>query len=174
MVWVALSIGSNTRAAENFHSCLDMLLMQFRDLVLSSVYESDGDGVPGRRYLNMAAGFETDLPVPEIVAALKKIESKHGRTRSPAAGDEVTLDIDLLVYGERSCNVEGVQLPHPDILRKSYVLRPLSQIGGKHRHPVLKKKYSELFSELAPQFEQAGQRLQPVAFAWHGRELSRQ
>lgn len=173
MVWVALSIGSNTHARENFHSCLDMLLLQFRDLALSSVYESEGDGVPGRRYLNMAAGFETDMPMPEIVALLKQIEDKHGRARAPAAGDEVTLDIDLLIYGERSGNFGGAQLPHPDILRKSYVLRPLSQIGGKHRHPVLKKKYNELLSELSSQFEQAGQRLQPVAFAWHGRELSR-
>ncbi len=174
MVWVALSIGSNTRARENFHSCLDMLLLQFRDLALSSVYESEGDGVPGSRYLNMAVGFETAMALTDLVALLKKIEDKHGRARGQATGNEVTLDIDLLTYGDRAGNFNGVVVPHRHVVQKSYVLRPLSQISGKHRHPELKKKYNELLSELAPQFEQSGQRLQPVAFAWHGRELSRQ
>lgn len=169
--WVTLSVGSNYCARDNFSTCLDMLLLQFRDLALSSVYESAADDDSGRRYLNMAVGFETEMPLPELVALLKKIEDKHGRARPPAPCEDVSLDIDLLTYGDKSGNFNGVVVPHPDIVLKSYVLRPLSQIAGKKQHPVLKRKFSELLAELAPQFER--QRLVPVAFEWHGRQLSR-
>lgn len=171
MVWVTLSVGSNCNARGNFSTCLDMLLLQFRDLALSSVYESEGDGKPGRRYLNMAVGFDTDMPLPELVALLKKTEDKHGRVRPPAVSDDVTLDIDLLTYGDLAGNYNGVELPHADILRKAYVLTPLSQVAAKRKHPVLKKTFTELMAERNAEFSTA-QRLKPVAFEWHGRVLS--
>lgn len=171
MVWVTLSIGSNCNARENFSTCLDILLLQFRDLALSSVYESEGDGNPGRCYLNMAVGFDTDMPLPELVALLKKTEDKHGRARPPAPCDEVTLDIDLLTYGDQAGNYSGTEVPHADIVRKSYMLKPLSQIAGKRRHPVLKQTYAELFAARKEEFGNT-QRLKPVAFEWHGRVLS--
>ena len=173
MVWVTLSVGSNTRPYENFSSCLDMLLLQFRDLALSSVYESRGDHHPATSYLNMAAGFETGLPLPELASLLKHIEDKHQRAREPLRSPEVTLDLDLLTYGEMSGSFNGVVLPHPDITAKAYVLQPLAQIAGKKRHPLLKKTFSELASELKLQFEQGGQNLKPVSFEWHGRVLSK-
>jgi 2-amino-4-hydroxy-6-hydroxymethyldihydropteridine diphosphokinase len=173
VVWVTLSVGSNTRPYENFCSCLDMLLLQFRDLALSSVYESRGDHHPSTVYLNMAVGFETTLPLAELCSLLKKIEDKHQRARSLERSVEVTLDLDLLTYGEVTGSFNGVMLPHPDITAKAYVLQPLAQIAGKKQHPLLKKSFSELVKELTPQFEQGGQSLKPVSFEWHGRVLSR-
>ncbi|MES2603460.1 MAG: 2-amino-4-hydroxy-6-hydroxymethyldihydropteridine diphosphokinase [Pseudomonadota bacterium] len=171
MTWVTLSIGSNQAARENFASCLDMLLLQFRDLALSSVYESTSDDNCGRCYLNMAVGFETDLPLTELATLLKKIEDKHGRARPPAPCDDVTLDIDLLTYGDKSGTFNGVVVPHPDIVLKAYVLWPLSQVAGKRKHPVLKQSFAELYSTHKDQLDKS-QRIKPVAFEWHGRILS--
>ncbi len=173
MAWVTLSVGSNTRPCENFCSCLDMLLLQFRDLALSSVYESRGDHHQSIYYLNMAVGFETGLPLADLALLLKKIEDKHHRARTPEPGAEVTIDLDLLTYDDKAGTFNGVVLPHPDIITKAYVLKPLLQIAGKRQHPVLKKTYSELGKDLLARFEQAGQQLRPVAFEWHGRVLSK-
>ncbi len=173
MVWVTLSLGSNTRPYENICSCLDMLLLQFNDLALSSVYESVADQHPGICYLNMAAGFETDLPLPALVSLLKQIEDKHRRNRTTERSTEVTLDLDLLTYGDKAGAFNGVVLPHPDIMAKAYVLKPLMQIAGKKRHPVLKKSFNEIGKEQHALFAQPGQQLKPVTFEWHGRLLSK-
>lgn len=168
MTWASISIGSNTRARENFSSCLDMLLLQFHDLALSSVYESTADDGGNLLYLNMVAAFDTDLSLPELVQSLKHIEDKHRRTRSTEPNSEVTLDLDLLTYGERAGTFDGIELPHPDINTKAYVLWPLAQIAGKRRHPVSKQSYAELRQQL-----HNATTLKPVAFEWHGRVLSK-
>ena len=170
-MWVALSIGSNKDARENLASCLDMLLLQFRDLAMSSVYESASDDNCGRCYLNMAVGFETDMPLPELAVLLKKIEDKHGRARPPAPCDDVSLDLDLLTYGDKSGTFNGVVVPHPDIVLKAYVLWPLSQVAGKRKHPVLKQSFAELYAARKDELHKA-QSIKPVAFEWHGRKLS--
>lgn len=172
MAWVTLSVGSNCNPRANFSTCLDMLLLQFRDLALSSVYESEADDHSGRRYLNMAVGFDTGMPLAELVALLKKTEDKHGRARTPAPCGDVTLDVDLLTYGDLAGNFNGVVVPHADIVRKAYVLWPLSQVAAKHKHPVLKQTFAELLAERKAEFTKA-QPLKPVAFEWHGRTLSK-
>lgn len=167
MVWVTLSLGSNSRPYENFSSCLDTLLLQFKDLALSFVFESQALKQPAANYLNMAVGFETEMPLAELVALIKKIEDKHGRRREPGA--EVTLDIDLLTYGVKAGSFDGVQLPHPDVTKAAYVLWPLSQVAGKRRHPQLNKAFAELWQE----FDKTSQVIAPVAFEWHGRVISK-
>jgi 2-amino-4-hydroxy-6-hydroxymethyldihydropteridine diphosphokinase len=167
VVWVTLSLGSNSRPYDNFSSCLDTLLLRFQDLALSFVFESQALKQPSANYLNMAVGFETEMPLAELAALIKKIEDKHGRQRQP--GSDVTLDIDLLTYGTKAGNFNGVLLPHPDITKAAYVLWPLSQIAGKRRHPVLDKSFTELWQE----FDKSSQVIAPVAFEWHGRVISK-
>lgn len=168
MVWVALSLGSNDRPREHFSTCLDMLLMQFQDLTLSSVFESEALGKPGVRYLNMAVAFETDLPLAELVKAMKKLEAKHGRQRGAEAQGRVSLDIDVLVYGEAAGVVDGITLPHRDLCQAAYMLWPLSQIAGKRQHPLLKQSYKELWKA----FDRSQQAIKPVPYEWHGRKLT--
>lgn len=167
MVWVTLSLGSNKNARDNFSSCLDTLLLQFQDLALSFVFESQALKHNSPNYLNMAVGFDTAMPLPELAALIKKIEDKHGRQREP--GSEVSLDIDLLTYGDKTGNFNGVVLPHPDIVKVAYVLWPLSQIAGKRRHPELDKPFTELWKS----FDRGSQVIAPVAFEWHGRVISK-
>jgi 2-amino-4-hydroxy-6-hydroxymethyldihydropteridine diphosphokinase len=166
MVWVALGLGSNHEAAANLASALDELLLQFHDLALSYVFRSQAQDAAAPDYLNMTVGIETDLPLQELGKLLKKIEQKHRRERD---GTRVTLDIDLLLYGDKCGNFDGIVLPRPEILTAAYVLRPLMQIAGKKKHPALKQSYRDLWEA----FDKTRQPLEPVDFSWHGRTLSR-
>lgn len=169
MAWVALSLGSNVEPESNLASALDELLLQFHDLALSSVFRSKAQHADAPDYLNMAVGFDTELPLQELARLLKKIEDKHRRDRSGAQPAQVTLDIDLLLYGEKSGNFDGIVLPRPEILTAAYVLWPLAQIAAKRKHPGLKQGYRELWDA----FDRTRQVIAPVAFTWHERIVSR-
>lgn len=169
MVWVTLSLGSNHHADTNLASGLDELLLQFHDLALSSVFRSKAKDNAAADYLNMAVGIDTDMPLQELVKLIKKIEDKHRRDRSTPKPAHVTLDIDLLTYGDKSGTFDGITVPRPEILTAAYVLWPLSQVAAKKKHPVLKQTYSDLWQA----FEKSHQTITPVAFTWHERVISR-
>jgi 2-amino-4-hydroxy-6-hydroxymethyldihydropteridine diphosphokinase len=169
VVWVALGLGSNHDAEANLSSGLDELLLQFHDLALSSVFRSQARDGAAPDYLNMVVGIETDMPLPELNKLLKKIEDKHRRDRSSPEPERITLDIDLLLYGDKSGNLDGVILPRPEILTAAYVLWPLSQIAKKKKHPTLKQAYADLWQA----FDKTRQEIAPVAFEWHERVISR-
>jgi 2-amino-4-hydroxy-6-hydroxymethyldihydropteridine diphosphokinase len=169
VVWAALGLGSNLDAEANLSSALDELLLQFHELALSSVFRSKAQDGAAPDYLNMAVGIETDVALPELVKRLKKIEDKHRRDRSTPKPERVTLDIDLLIYGDKSGDFDGVVLPRPEILTAAYVLWPLSQVAAKQKHPALKQSYAQLWQA----FDRSRQTATPVAFTWHDRIVSR-
>lgn len=166
MVWAALGLGSNHDAEANLASALDELLLQFHDLALSYVFRSTAQDAAAPDYLNMAVGIDTDMPLHELGKLLKKIEDKHRRERGSG---RVTLDIDLLLYGDKCGNFDGIVLPRADILTAAYVLWPLVQIAAKNKHPALKQSYRDLWDA----FDKTRQPLVPVNFTWHGRTISR-
>lgn len=168
MAWVTLSLGSNSDAANNIASCLDALLLQFSDLSLSSVFESEAVGFDGDNFFNMAVGIETSLTLADLSAILKEIEDKHGRDRSQPKFSDRSLDIDILTYDALVGSFDGITLPRTEIISNAFVLWPLSQISGKQKHPVLKQSYTELWSA----YEKDQQKLWPVDFKWHGRMIS--
>lgn len=166
---VNLGLGSNIDPEDNLRSGLDALLLQFRDLALSSVYKSRVRGHEGADYLNMAVGFDTDMPLQELARLLKKIEDKHGRDRSVPHPSSITLDIDILTYGDKAGRFDNIILPRAEILEAAYVLKPLSQVAARSKHPVLKKTYAELWQAFADKEDV----LTPVDFIWHGRMVSK-
>lgn len=169
MVQVALGLGSNVDPVNNLHSCLDALLLRFQDLRLSSVFQSRAAGQPDwAPYLNMAVAFDTGLPLAELLPYLKSLEAKHGRNPQDSAEGRVTLDVDLLCYGKLQGRQQGVELPHPQVLTAAYVLRPLSQVLPREKHPAAGSSYAQLWRDFGG--ETGG--LQPVDFSWHGRQLS--
>ncbi len=169
MAWAALGLGSNKDAAANLASGLDELLLQFKDLALSSVFRSQAQDKAAPEYLNMAVGIDTDVPLQELMQRLKKVEDKHHRDRSSPHPVHITLDIDLLVYGDKAGTFDGILLPRPEILTVAYVLWPLAQMAPKKKHPVLNQTYTELWQA----FDKAQHSIVSVAFTWHGRTISR-
>jgi 2-amino-4-hydroxy-6-hydroxymethyldihydropteridine diphosphokinase len=107
-------------------------------LVLSSVYETDPVGPPPQEpYLNAAARFETSLAAEVLLSRLLAIESEQARRRTAERFGPRTLDLDLLLFGDRSIGEPGLVVPHPRMHRRAFVLEPLSEIAGAWLHPVL-------------------------------------
>jgi 2-amino-4-hydroxy-6-hydroxymethyldihydropteridine diphosphokinase len=167
VTWVTLGLGSNHDAESNLQACLDSLLLQFRDMKLSCVYESAAEPAGQGTYLNMAVGFETDLPLSDLQALCKRMEAKQGRNEAARSAGRVSLDIDILTYGNQHGTFGGVTLPRAQVLTEAYVLWPLSQVAPQLRHTD-GIPYARHWKEFTG--ERAG--IRPVDFTWHGRRLS--
>lgn len=145
-IW--LSLGSNQAREASLRGAVRLLRQAFGPLVLSAVYESDAIGFVGEPFLNLVAGADTDWSVDAVRERLRAIEDAHGRVRGGDKFCPRTLDIDLLVYGDLV--QPDADLPRAEILRHAFVLGPLAEVAPDERHPVLGRRYAELWAELAP------------------------
>ena len=155
-VW--LSLGSNIERERNLSTAIAALRERFGELTLSRVYESAAVGFDGENFFNLVAGFWSSEPVSDLQAALRAIEHACGRRRDGGRFAPRTLDIDLLTYGERVLESDGVRLPRDEIIRYAFVLCPLAEVAGDERHPVSGDRYRELWER----FDSASQPLWPV------------
>jgi len=113
---------------------------------LSSVYETEPDGVFEEQppFLNMAAELSEPLPRPEeLLRLLLDIERALGRRR-PRPLAPRTLDLDLLLYGEKIIETELLTLPHPRLHLRRFVLAPLAELIPDARHPTLDTTFARL------------------------------
>ena len=113
----------------NLTSCLDALLLNFNDLSLSSVFESEAVGFDGDNFLNMVVGINTDLELAELSHLLKSIEDKHGRDRSSPKFSGRTMDIDILTYANMAGRPLVVSIYHDQRSQKCFCLWPLSRFA---------------------------------------------
>ena len=99
-------------------------------VAVSSLEETDPVGyVDQPRFLNGAAELRTELGPRELLALLLAVEARFGRDRSagPPQGPR-TLDLDLLLYGSERLGEPGLELPHPRLHERLFVLRPLAEL----------------------------------------------
>lgn len=150
MTWVWVSIGSNIERERHVRAALEALRETFGELVVSPVYETPAEGFAGAPFYNLVAGFGTELPPGEVQALLRAIEERNGRRRDAGKFSDRTLDIDILTYGERTGEVEGLRLPRDEITRYAFVLRPLADVAGEERHPLLGASYASLWAQFDP------------------------
>lgn len=98
-------------------------------LRISSVYRTAPWGkLDQPEFLNMAVMIATDLAAADLLAFCLRIEREQGRERKERWGPR-TLDIDLLTYGEAVIDEPGLQVPHPRIAERAFVLAPLAEIA---------------------------------------------
>jgi len=146
---VYVSVGSNIDKSNNIRSALTSLRERFSPLTISPVYQSKAVGFDGEDFYNLAVGFDADLSPQTIVTLLHGIEARHGRERHDKRFDSRTLDIDLLLYDDLVLNQGEIELPRAEIAQYAHVLKPLSDIAGERRHPVLGASFEELWQRLA-------------------------
>lgn len=158
MVWVGVSIGSNIDPEQNVCRALEALRRRFGTLTLSTIYANPAVGFVGDDFLNLAVKFSTNLPVHSIIAQLREIEARYQPNAEAIKFAPRTLDLDLLFYGDQVLEEGGVRLPRPGMTRYAFMLRPLAEIAGEWRHPLLGVTAAELWD----QFDSSQALLRPV------------
>jgi deoxyguanosine kinase len=110
----------------------------------SSIYETEAWGVDSEYpYLNMCIELLTKLNAAGLMDSLLKIEKELGRKRSKQHTDRI-IDIDILFYNDEVIKTKTVQVPHPRLHLRNFVLVPLAEIAPKLIHPKLKRSISVL------------------------------
>lgn len=112
-----------TRAAQGLAA-----LPHTRLVALSSAWRSAPVDAGGPDFLNAVAALDTTLAPIELLDALQAIEQAHGRER-PYRNAPRTLDLDLLLYGEKILDTPRLTLPHPRLGERAFVLRPLLELA---------------------------------------------
>jgi 2-amino-4-hydroxy-6-hydroxymethyldihydropteridine diphosphokinase len=99
------------------------------------------------RFVNGVIKIETDLEPIDLFRTLKAIEIRLGREETFRGGPRV-IDLDLLLFDDQRIETEELQVPHPRLHERQFVLIPLAEIDPNLIHPVLKKTVGELLEEI--------------------------
>ena len=154
----AVAIGSNIGDRfENLRAARKAIfdLPPVRPPILSSaVYETEPVGCePGAgKFLNAVVEFEYDGDPARLLEKLIQIEEALGRKRDHRQNVSRTIDIDLLYCGNQRINIERLQLPHPRLHLREFVLRPLADI----RPDLILPGHTKSIQELLAEGEQSG------------------
>ena len=110
----------------------------------SSVYETEPVGKKEQpQFLNMVAELESTLLPQDLLQRLKEIENTLGRTHTEHWGAR-EIDLDILYYGSEVLNDEKLQLPHPEIINRRFVLVPMNELAGEFLDPMQRLSMKEL------------------------------
>jgi 2-amino-4-hydroxy-6-hydroxymethyldihydropteridine diphosphokinase len=144
---VYLSLGSNIGDREaNLRAAIDRL----RPLRQSPIYETAPvDYTDQRWFLNLVVEVETALFPRQLLACTQRIERELGRVRTISKGPR-TLDIDILLYGNAVIGLPTLQVPHPRMAERRFVLAPLADLAPDLRHPVTHLTVREMLAAAPP------------------------
>lgn len=145
-----IGIGSNLgNRRKNCLQAID-LLMKNRIIIKkrSSMYETEPWGIKNQPYfINMVLEIDTDLSPKELLKILKNIENDIGREESFKWGPR-SIDLDILLFDDLVFRENNLQIPHPLMHKRDFVLKPLCEIAPYKIHPVMKKKILDLLHDL--------------------------
>jgi 2-amino-4-hydroxy-6-hydroxymethyldihydropteridine diphosphokinase len=141
-----LSLGSNVGDREaNLRAALERL----QPSRISPIYETEPvDYADQAWFLNVAAEVQTDRMPRQFLALTQQFERELGRVRAIAKGPR-TIDIDILLFGSTVMQTKELEIPHPRMAERRFVLRPLTDIAPDVRHPVTHRSVREMLDALA-------------------------
>lgn len=145
-----LSLGSNIgNRFDYLQQAVDAIYEEIGLVVkISSVYETPAMGFDGGDFLNCVLWVQTHLAPPKVLKTVLAIEKILGRERSEGLGYASRLiDIDLLFAGETVQKSATLELPHPEIANRRFVIHPMAEVNAQFVHPVLKKNMIRLLAD---------------------------
>jgi 2-amino-4-hydroxy-6-hydroxymethyldihydropteridine diphosphokinase len=156
---VYVAAGSNVVPERNLARAVAALTREFPGIRFSPWYRNRAVGFDGEDFVNLVAGFDTLLPVREVLGRLHAIELDCGRMREAPRWAPRSMDLDVLLYGDLVCDEPGLKLPRPDLIRRAYMLGPLAQLAPEVMHPTAHLPIGELWRR----FDQAAHPLLPLS-----------
>lgn len=148
---VYVGVGSNVGdALDHCRQAIQAIAADRRSRLLqcSPFYRTEPVGKKDQDwFINGVVAAETSLSPREFLDFLLDIERQMGRERGERWGPRV-IDLDILFYGGKVLSEGGLQIPHPRLHERRFVLTPLRDIAPDLEHPLLNKTVSEILSEL--------------------------
>jgi len=160
VILVHLGLGSNLGNRLGFlnQACRKLESMPLREFHTSKIYESEPLlKMQQPNYLNLVVCGLTELAPLELLKKCQQIENRLGRVRKER-WDPRNIDIDILSFGNEIIDTDALKIPHPEMVKRSFVLMPLLELSPEWVHPqigtgirILWKKWLETHNEAAPQ-----------------------
>ena len=97
-------------------------------------------------FLNCVVEGKTDVPAPALLRELRQIETRMGSKKLVAKGPRL-MDMDILLYGQETIETPELQVPHPRMQLRRFVLAPFVEIAPETVHPSLKRTVKQLLEE---------------------------
>ncbi|MBI9048013.1 MAG: 2-amino-4-hydroxy-6-hydroxymethyldihydropteridine diphosphokinase [Anaerolineaceae bacterium] len=144
---VFIALGSNLGDREGYlqagREALNQVLVIEQ---VSAIYETPPWGVLDQpKYLNQVVQGTTNTSPLDLLKFLKDSEAAAGRTTGVRYGPRV-LDMDILFYGQQIMELDSLQIPHPRIAERAFVLVPLNEIAPQWQHPISGMTISEMLA----------------------------
>ena len=145
---IFLSLGSNVGDREgNLRAAVERLPVSR----VSPIYETEPvDYADQPWFLNLVVEAETELSPHALLATTAHIEQELGRVRYIPKGPRI-IDIDILLFGDQVVNAPNLQIPHPRMAERRFVLAPLADLAPDLRHPVTHRTVREMLAAAPPE-----------------------
>jgi deoxyguanosine kinase len=144
---VVLSLGSNEgNRLKNIELCLQLIHQEIGTVIkVSKLYETPSWGFESEAFYNCALLLHTSKSPEQILEQVLEVEKKLGRIRTENAGYQSRIiDVDLIAFDDEILDLDHLQIPHPLMQNRKFVLLPFRDLNIDWQHPVLKKSITEL------------------------------
>ena len=155
---VYVAAGSNVEPEKNLARACQEIANTWADVRFSRAYRNRSVGFDGPDFINMVLGFGTDDSLESVLARLRDIEILCGRPRNAPKWASRTMDLDVLLFGDRVEKTADYTLPRPDLLKRPFMLGPMAEIAPGIKHPIAGITIGELWQE----FDRDAHSMNPV------------
>jgi len=161
--WIAIG-GNQGDVLKNFHSAYQHIHhhAQCSIQACSKIYQTPPLGPANQPdYFNAVLWISTSFHPKTLLAFLQSIEKQHGRIRQQRWGAR-TLDLDILAFNQLCLNTPNLILPHPEMHKRQFVLKPLCDIDANWHHPLMNQTANTLLQQLI----KLGESPLPTGITW--------